>query len=250
MTYTDTLYGAWCDMMMARAAGHHRNSALIINSRRDYTLKEARPGTTILVGQMAMASPMRQQQEMPMLPLAGSQPQMKVVQMQCPVGAAPGSSMAANIDGQMMNIVVPAGVNPGDMFQIRVPITPVKQALPQSFAQVADPFGLEAQDNSGGGDTSAEDVVLTVEGSRHTDINGSYRREMIGKDGKPDKHLHVKCGCEHFPRIIRGGGEWRMEVETKFLIFKGADAKHKKWPSMADQPPLTGWGRGVTVRYG
>ena len=95
----------------------------------------------------------------------------------------------------------------------------------------------------------ADDVVFVVEGSRHDEINGGYRRQMVDEDGKPDEHLYIRKGCEQFPRVFRAGGQWQMVVETKFLFFKGTAARHTKWPSKAAQPPLTGWGSGVTVRY-
>jgi hypothetical protein len=134
------------------------------------------------------------------------------------------------------------------------PESPTQHAHPHAVASVS-PF---EQGVWGGGDGGAvhaaseseegEDAVFVVEGSRHAEINGSYRRQRKGL--KPDKYLYVKCGCENFPRVRRGGGQWQMEVETTFLGFKtGSTAKHTKWPSMADQPPLTGWGSGVTVRY-
>lgn len=46
-------------------------------------------------------------------------PQMQVVQMQCPEGAIPGQTVQTNVNGQMLNVQIPADVAPGTMFQVR-----------------------------------------------------------------------------------------------------------------------------------
>lgn len=45
--------------------------------------------------------------------------QMQVVQMQCPEGASPGQTVQTNVNGQMLNVQIPAGVAAGTMFQVR-----------------------------------------------------------------------------------------------------------------------------------
>jgi len=45
---------------------------------------------------------------------------MSTVQMQCPDGASPGSMVTADINGVQMNITVPQGIKPGDMFSVQV----------------------------------------------------------------------------------------------------------------------------------
>jgi hypothetical protein len=45
--------------------------------------------------------------------------EMQVVQMQCPEGAVPGQTVQTNVNGQPLNVQIPADVQPGAMFQVR-----------------------------------------------------------------------------------------------------------------------------------
>ena len=75
--------------------------------------------------------------------------QMQVVQMQCPADAQPGTLLQSNINGQTMNIAVPAGVAPGTMFSVQVPVTP---AAPVT-ATTANPLAGGADSSGPGSDT-------------------------------------------------------------------------------------------------
>ena len=78
-------------------------------------------------------------------PVAGAQTMMSVV---CPPGAAPGSTIQVNVNGQMMSVQVPPGVAPGAMFQISAPAAPVLAVATPVGAPVGAPV-VPAQKQEG-----------------------------------------------------------------------------------------------------
>lgn len=47
---------------------------------------------------------------------------MQTVQMQCPAGCGPGSTVQSEVNGKMVQLTIPAGVSEGQMFQVQVAV--------------------------------------------------------------------------------------------------------------------------------
>mgnify|MGYP003335626999 CR=1 FL=1 len=139
--------------------------------------------------------------------------------MQCPPEAKAGSVVQSNINGQMLSITVPPGVEPGTMFQVQVPI------MPQAPGPVINPMNAP--------ESAFDGSVLAQMGGMHINqvvdvaemVTGCERKNRYTchswSPGTPDEGPQVMFinedgdGCE---RVC-----CKQQRHCKLLVHEGHD---------------------------
>lgn len=127
------------------------------------------------------------------------QPVAQTIQLQVPKGSGPGTQLSASANGVPFNVVVPAGVAEGQMFQVAVPVTPaqpvqatlVNPVEPQATGQGATMAGFGGNPAAAGVNSSlGENTLLAQMAGMEIKQQVNVVELVSGCEAKNRYHVH------------------------------------------------------------